>query len=206
MTKFRLKKEFHESVRNLFHDDYANKIINLKEGQEFFLDRGFPLDKIENVPEITPIEELFNLLSMHFKEIANNNVVDKEYWIEKANKFRGDSIVEVIRIFVDYVNKKQPSYGHIPDEWIRDFAIEDNGLIVYKSSTDDYTKGWEDGIFHARILSNKKALDIINNALPSYQRIEDLLEDEGLTQPQINIFKDGAKWLRDYLQEQIIKE
>lgn len=64
ITKFRLKKEFHVSVRNLFHDDYANKIIHMKEGQDFFIDRGFPLDKIEKVQEITPTEELLNVLSM----------------------------------------------------------------------------------------------------------------------------------------------
>lgn len=206
MTKFRLKKEFHESIKNLFHDDYANKLIRLKECQDFFIDRGFPLDKIEKVGEITPIEELFNLLSMHFKEVANNNVVDKEYWIEKTNKFRCDSIIDVIRVFVDYVNKKQPSYGHIPDEWIRDFVVEDNELIVYKSSGDDYSKGLDDGIYYQQSLAYKKGWDIVNNALPSYQKIEDMLKDEELTQKEITIFKDGAKWLRDYLQEQIIKE
>lgn len=205
MTKFRLKKEFHESVRNLFHDDCANKIINLKEGQEFFVDRGFPLDKIEKVKEITPIEELLNVLSMRFNEVANNNVIDKEYWIEKANNFRSDSIIDMLRVFVDYVNKKQPSYGHIPDEWIRDFAVEDNGEIVYKSSGDDYTQGWEDGINHQRSLAYKKGWDIVNNALPSYQKIEEMLKDE-LTQQEIVVFINGAKWLRDYLQEQIIKE
>lgn len=206
MTKFRLKKEFHELIKNLFHDDYANKLIRLKEGQEFFVDRGFSLDKIEKVEEITPIEELFNLLSMHFKEVANNNVVDKEYWIEKANKFRCDSIVEVIRVFVDYVNKKQPSYGHIPDEWIRDFVVEDNESIVYKSSGDDYSKGLDDGIEYANSLSLKDAKEIIYDALPSYQKINELLEDEDLKQQEIVLFRNGAKWLRDYLQEQIIKE
>jgi hypothetical protein len=206
MTKFRLKKEFHDSVRNLFHDDYANKIIHMKEGQDFFIDRGFSLDKIEKVKEITPIEELMNVLSIHFKEVANNNVIDKEYWIEKANKFRSNSIIDVLRVFVDYVNKKQPSYGHIPDEWIRDFAVEDNEMIVYKSSMDDYTQGWEDGIHYQRSLAYKKAKDIIYNALPSYQKIEEMLEDERLTQQEIVVFKDGAKRLRDYLQEKIIKE
>ena len=205
MTKFRLKKEFHDSVRNLFHDDYANKIINLKEGQEFFVDRGFPLDKIEKVKEITPIEELLNVLSVHFNEVDNNNVIDKKYWIEKVNKFRCDSIVDILRVFVDYVNKKQPSYGHIPDEWIRDFAAEDNGEIVYKSSGDDYTQGWEDGIHYQRSLAYKKAKDIVYNALPSYQKIEEMLNEE-LAQQEIVVFKNGAKWLRDYLQEQIIKE
>lgn len=204
--KFRIKKEYHETIRNLFHGDYANKLIRLKECQDFFIDRGFALDKIEKVEETTPIEELFNLLSMHFKEVANNNVVDKEYWIEKTNKFRCDSIIDVIRIFVDYVNKKQPSYGHIPDEWIRDFAIEDNELIVYKSSGDDYVKGWEDGIEYARSLSPKEAQEIIYDSLPSYQKIEDMLKDEELTEQEIVLFKNGAKWLRDYLQEQIIKE
>lgn len=206
MTKFRLKKEFHESIKNLFHDDYANKLIRLKECQDFFIDRGFPLDKIEKVQEITPIEELFNLLSMHFKEVAKNNVVDKEYWIEKTNKFRCDSIIEVLISFVDYVNKKQPSYGHIPNEWIRDFAVKDNELIVYKSSGDDYSKGLDDGIEYANSLSLKDAKEIIYDSLPSYQRIEELLEDEGLTHQEIVLFKNGAKWLRDYLQEQIIKE
>lgn len=206
MTKFRLKKEFHESIKNLFHDDYANKLIRLKECQDWFIDRGFPLDKIEKVQEITPIEELFNLLSMHFKEVAKNNVVDKEYWIEKTNKFRCDSIIEVLISFVDYVNKKQPSYGHIPNEWIRDFAVKDNELIVYKSSGDDYSKGLDDGIEYANSLSLKDAKEIIYDSLPSYQRIEELLEDEGLTHQEIVLFKNGAKWLRDYLQEQIIKE
>lgn len=206
MTKFRLKKEFHESVRNLFHDDYANKIINLKEGQEFFIDRGFPLDKIEKVKEITPIEELLNVLSMNFNEVDKNNVIDKKYWIEKVNKFRCDSIVDILRIFVNYVNKKQPSYGHIPDEWIRDFAVEDNGDIVYKSSGDDYSQGWEDGVHHQRSLAYKRAKDIVYNALPSYQKIEEMLNEELLTQQEIVVFKNGAKWLRDYLQEQIIKE
>lgn len=205
MTKFRLKKEFHESIKNLFHDDYANKLIRLKECQDFFIDRGFPLDKIEKVEEITPIEELFNLLSMHFKEVANNNVVDKEYWIEKTNKFRCDSIIEVIRVFVDYVNKKQPSYGHIPDEWIRDFAVEYNELIVYKSSGDDYSKGLDDGIKYVHNVSLKDAQEIIYDSLPSYQRIKELLEDEGLTHEEKILFRNGAKWLRDYLQEQIIK-
>ena len=206
MTKFRLKKEFHESIKNLFHDDYANKLIRLKECQDFFIDRGFPLDKIEKVREITPIEELLNVLSSRFKEVDNNNVIDKEYWIDKVNKFRGDSIIDVIREFVDFVNKKQPSYGHIPDEWIRDFAVEDNEMIVYKSSMDDYTQGWEDGIFHNSSLSSKKAWDIINNALPTFDKIEELLEEERLTTQEFTAFKDGAKWLRDYLQEQIIKE
>lgn len=206
MTKFRLKKEFHESIKNLFHDDYANKLIRLKECQDFFIDRGFPLDKIEKVREITPIEELLNVLSSRFKEVDNNNVIDKEYWIDKVNKFRGDSIIYVIREFVDFVNKKQPSYAHIPDEWIRDFAVEDNEMIVYKSSMDDYTQGWEDGIFHNSSLSSKKALDIINNALPTFDKIEELLEEERLTTQEFTAFKDGAKWLRDYLQEQIIKE
>lgn len=206
MTKFRLKKEFHDSVRNLFHDDYANKIIHMKEGQDFFIDRGFPLDKIEKVREITPIEELLNVLSMRFKEVDNNNVIDKKYWIEKVNKFRGDSIIDVIREFVDFVNKKQPSYGHIPDEWVRDFAVKDNEIIVYKSSMDDYTQGWEDGIHHQRSLAYKKAWDIINDALPNFDKIEELLEDERLTEQEFTAFKDGAKWLRDYLQEQIIKE
>lgn len=191
--KFRIKKEYHETIRNLFHGDYANKLIRLKECQDFFIDRGFALDKIEKVEETTPIEELFNLLSMHFKEVANNNVVDKEYWIEKTNKFRCDSIIDVIRIFVDYVNKKQPSYGHIPDEWIRDFAIEDNELIVYKSSGDDYVKGWEDGIEYARSLSPKEAQEIIYDSLPSYQKIEDMLKDEELTEQEIVLFKNGAK-------------
>jgi len=206
MRKFRLKKEFHDSVRNLFHDDYANKIIHMKEGQDFFVDRGFPLDKIEKVREITPIEELFSVLSSRFKEVDNNNVIDKEYWICKVNKFRGDSIIEVIREFVDFVNKKQPSYGHIPDEWIRDFAVEDNEMIVYKSSMDDYTQGWEDGIFHNRSLSSKKAWDIINDALPTFDKIEELLEEERLTTQEFIAFKDGAKWLRIYLQEQLIRD
>lgn len=206
MTKFRLKKEFHESIKNLFHDDYANNIIHMKEGQDFFLDRGFPLDKIEKVQEITPIEELLNVLSMRFKEVDNNNVIDKEYWIEKANKFRSESIIDIIREFVDFINKKQPSYGHIPDEWINDFAIKDNEMIVYKSSMDDYTQGWEDGLFHARSLSNKKAWDIINNALPTFDKIEELLEDERLTTQEFPAFIDGAKWLRNYLQEQIIRD
>ena len=206
MTKFRLKKEFHESIKNLFHDDYANKLIRLKECQDFFIDRGLPLDKSEKVLEITPIEELLNVLSSRFKEVDNNNVIDKEYWIDKVNKFRGDLIIDVIREFVDFVNKKQPSYGHIPDEWIRDFAVEDNEMIVYKSSMDDYTQGWEDGIFHNSSLSSKKAWDIINNALPTFDKIEELLEEERLTTQEFTAFKDGAKWLRDYLQEQIIKE
>ena len=206
MTKFRLKKEFHESIKNLFHDDYANKLIRLKESQDFFIDRGFPLDKIEKVREITPIEELLNVLSSRFKEVDNNNVIDKEYWIDKVNKFRGDSIIDVIREFVDFVNKKQPSYGHIPDEWIRDFAVEDNEMIVYKSSMDDYTQGWEDGIFHNSSLSSKKAWDIINNALPTFDKIEELLEEERLTTQEFTAFKDGAKWLRDYLQEQIVRD
>jgi len=206
MTKFRLKKEFHESIKNLFHDDYANKLIRLKECQDFFIDRGFSLDKIEEVREITPIEELLNVLSSRFKEVDNNNVIDKEYWIDKVNKFRGDLIIDVIREFVDFVNKKQPSYGHIPDEWIRDFAVEDNEMIVYKSSMDDYTQGWEDGIFHNSSLSSKKAWDIISNALPTFDKIEELLEEERLTTQEFTTFKDGAKWLRDYLQEQIIKE
>lgn len=206
MTKFRLKKEFHDSVRNLFHDDYANKIIHMKEGQDFFIDRGFPLDKIEKVREITPIEELLNVLSMRFKEVDNNNVIDKKYWIEKVNKFRGDSIIDVIREFVDFVNKKQPSYGHIPEEWVRDFAVKDNEMIVYKSSMDDYTQGWEDGIHHQRSLAYKKAWDIINDTLPTFDKIEELLEDERLTEQEFTAFKDGAKWLRNYLQEQIIRD
>ena len=71
---------------------------------------------------------------MRFNEVANNNVIDKEYWIEKANKFRSNSIIDMLRVFVDYVNKKQPSYGHIPDEWIRDFAVEDNAEKFLKDS------------------------------------------------------------------------
>ena len=206
MKKVTLKQEYHESVKELFHDDYANKIINLKESQDFFVDRGFPLDKIEKVKEITPIEELLNVLSMHFKEVANNNVIDKDFWIEKANKFRGDSIIDILRVFVDYVNKKQPSYGHIPDEWIRDFAVEDNGEIVYKSSGDDYSKGFDSGIEYSSSLNPKKAWDIIYDNLPSYQTIHELLEGEELTRNEFVSFIDGAKWFRDYLQEQIIKE
>jgi len=147
-----------------------------------------------------------NVLSSWFKEVDNNNVIDKKYWIDKINKFRGDSIIEVIREFVDFVNKRQPSYGHIPDEWVRDFAVEDNEMIVYKSSMDDYTQGWEDGIHHQRSLAYKKAWDVINDALPNYDKIEELLEDERLTTQEFTAFKDGAKWLRDYLQEQIIRD
>lgn len=206
MTKYRLKKEYQELVKKIFHTDYANKIINLKNSQEFFIDNGFSLDKIEKIKEITPIEELLNLLSIHFKEIENNNVIDKKYWIEKTNKFRADLIIDVIRIFVDYVNKKQSFYGHIPDEWIRDFAIEDNKEIIFKSSTDDYTQGWEDGIHYNRTLCYKKSWDIINNALPTFDKIEELLEEERLTTKEFIAFKDGAKWLRNYLQEKIIRE
>lgn len=145
MSKFRLNQSAKELVHELFHFDYANKVCNWEGDSQFFVDRGFPLDKLEKVQSLTPMEELFNLLSLHYKEIANENLVDKKFWILKGKSLRVDVARKMLIRFVDsnlaFFPKGITSIDLV-DGFLRDNKEDD---VFYYDKRDEYSKGFTDG-------------------------------------------------------------
>lgn len=148
MSKFRLNQSAKELVHELFHSDYANKVCNWEEDQQFFVDRGFPIDKLEKIQDLTPMEELFNFLSLRYPEIANNNLVDKEYWILKGKSLRVEVAKRMLLRFVDrnlaFFPKGITSVDLV-DGFLHDNEESD---VFYYNRNDEYSKGFTDGYKH----------------------------------------------------------
>ena len=80
---YKLKKEYHQMEDDLFHTDKANYYKRAKMNQYFWLDIGFPLDKIEKV-------KYHSDYLLEFERVLHDNSVSRSSLIVEFNRLKNN--------------------------------------------------------------------------------------------------------------------